>query len=109
MFDIYKNDIWSILLKAQNEIEGLKGSLLSGKVDGSTYEGECCCLVGTIANIKGCYYENIPNIKPDSNRPAEEWFKMIRKGHTPENSEVCKLTYKWIEEFQSYIIPSVVQ
>jgi uncharacterized protein YjbI with pentapeptide repeats len=103
MFDTYKADFWSILLKSQSEIAGLKKALQNGKVDGSTYTGECACLVGTIANIKKCNHEQIPNIKPDSNRPAEKWFLGIRKGDTPETSEMSKLTLEWIEEFESYL------
>lgn len=102
MFDSYKNDFWSILLKSQNEIGGLKNALNEGRVDGSTYEGACACLVGTIANVKGCNYKMLEGIAPDSNRPAEKWFMGIRKGDTPETSEMAKLTLEWIEEFEKY-------
>ena len=100
---IVKNDFWEILLKAKKEIDGLKEALISGKVDGSTYSGECCCLVGTIANVKHCSYRNIKGIKPNSDRPAERWFLAIRKGDTPNTSKVVELTMAWIEEFELYL------
>jgi len=97
----FKNDIWAILLRS-NETAFLLKALKEGRVDGSVYEGECCCLVGTIAKSKGCYYkesEKLNGLIPDGSRPAERWFMQISKGKTPENSGVVKLTVEWVEEF----------
>ncbi len=92
-----------ILLKSIPEISGLRKSLVGGKINGSTYEGECCCLVGTIANVKGCNYNKLPGITPDSGRPAERWFMGIKPGMTADNSVMVKLTIDWIDEFISYV------
>jgi hypothetical protein len=91
-----------VLDNAPSEVDGLLKKLRSGEINGSTYEGECCCLVGTIANIKGCSYTNIPNIRPDSSRPAERFFLSIRKGHTPENRRRCKEIEGWILEWMEF-------
>ncbi|WPU91841.1 pentapeptide repeat-containing protein [Mucilaginibacter sabulilitoris] len=94
-----KADFFMILLYARNEVQGLRQALIDGKVDGSTYTGECACLVGTLANVRNCSYEQIPGIKPDADRPAERWFTGIRSGDTPDNNEVSKLTLEWVDEF----------
>jgi len=101
--NVIKHDLWSILLPAQAEIDGLVNALNEGRVDGSTYQGECACLVGTIANVRGVMYDQLVTVKPDAERPAERWFLGIREGDTPENSAIAKLTMEWIEEFLSYI------
>jgi len=92
-----------ILTLFPSEVEGLKLALRAGKVNGRLYEGPCACLIGTIANVRGCYYRDLPGIEPDANRPAEEWFTLIREGDTPETSAVVLLTLAWIEEWQSTI------
>ena len=94
-----KDDFFKILDSAPSEVPGVLAALNAGKVDGSTYEGPCACLVGTVANLRGCHYEDIPGIEPDSYRPAERWFFMIRKGSTPENNQAAAITKAWIEEW----------
>ncbi len=94
-----KEDLYRVLSASPNEVEGLLTTLREGRIDGSTYEGACACLVGTIANVKGCDYRAVPGIKPDSNRPAERWFLAIRKGDTPPNSPAASITEGWIVEW----------
>lgn len=98
-----KADIWDVLFRAPGEVSGLLDALKSGRVNGSVYEGECACLVGTIANVARCHFAALELIKPNSSRPAEQWFLAISKGHTPETSSVVKLTVEWVEEFQRLI------
>ena len=93
-----KNDFWAILLHAPAEIQGLRLALTEGRVDGSTYEGPCACLVGTIANVRNANYQDI-GIKPDSSRPAERWFMCIKKGDTPETNQISRITVEWLDEF----------
>jgi hypothetical protein len=100
---VFKTDLWSILLQAKKEILGLKYALINGKVDGSTYEGECACLVGTIANVAKVNYKNLIGIKTDISRPIERFFLCIKKNDTPETSQFSKLAVDWIEEFEVYL------
>jgi hypothetical protein len=105
----FRADFWEILLNTRNEVDGLRQSLVDGNVDGSTYTGDCCCLVGTIANVKGCKYDSLINVVPDSSRPAEQWFAQIKKGDTPESSEIVKLTIAWIDQFDALVNPKPIQ
>ena len=78
----FKADLWLTLSYAHDEIPGFIAALREGRVNGSTYEGECACLVGTLANVRGVHFETA---FPDhsSSHPAEQWFLMIRKGDKP--------------------------
>ena len=95
-----KEDYLSVLAVAQHEVPELYKALLSGRVDGSTYKGDCACLVGTIAHARHEDYQKLGiDLRPDSNRPAEKWFLNIRKGDTPENNPVSALVKEWTEDF----------
>jgi uncharacterized protein YjbI with pentapeptide repeats len=87
------------IISTSNEVVYLWKALHEGKINGSTYEGECACLVGTIANSKGVHHESIKGLKPDSFRPAERWFLGIQTGDTPENNQVSAVVRDWIEEY----------
>jgi len=97
--NIFRNDLRKVLAVASKEARGVKETLEKGRVNGATYEGKCCCLVGTIARIRGCFYLSMKNLEPDLSRPAEQWFMQIRKGDTPKNSKAAKLAHKWITEW----------
>ena len=81
------------------EVAGLLAALRAGKVDGSTYEGECACLIGTIANVRGVSYHELGAFQPDSQRPAECWFLGITKGSTPATNTMARIAEGWIEEW----------
>ena len=93
-----KDDFFEVLDSQPNEVPGLLAALNAGKVDGSTYQGECACLVGTLANVKGCAYTAL-DVRPDSNRPAEIWFLNINPGMTPDNNGFAAITKEWIDEW----------
>ena len=100
----FKTDFFDTLIRAPKEIDGLKQALIDGKVSGSQYEGECACLVGTIANIRHEKYTELGNgLVPNSSRPAEQWFMNINRGDTPENNQVSKITVEWINEFKQLL------
>jgi hypothetical protein len=94
-----KEDVRRVFDAAPNEVPALLATLRDGRVDGSCYEGECACLVGTIANARGMHYTALPGLEPDSNRPAERLFLAIRRGHTPENNPIAKIVEEWIVEW----------
>ena len=78
----FKADMWMTLTQARGEVPALIAALREGRVNGSQYQGECACLVGTLANAKGqSYLAAFPDAS--SSHPAEQWFLMIRKGDRP--------------------------
>jgi hypothetical protein len=101
-----KEDFYAVLRAVPAEVPALRLALVEGRVDGSTYEGTCACLVGTIANARHCFYRAISDLAPNANRPAERWFLAIREGHTPETNPVSAITLGWIDEFLSLEIPA---
>ena len=92
-----RDDLWAILSASPAEVAGLRQALIHGHIDGSTYQGACACLVGTLAKVRGCNYDAIPCLKPSSTRPAERWFILIKPGDTPTTSESARLTLEWID------------
>ena len=92
-----RDDLWAVLSAAPAEVGGLRTALIEGRVDGSTYEGTCACLVGTLANVRHCKYTEITGLFPNSRRPAERFFLAIHRGDTPENSAFAKLAVEWID------------
>jgi hypothetical protein len=100
---IIKNDFWSKLLKLKHEIPAFKEKIKEGKINGSCYEGECCCFVGSFANIRNVNYKSLEGVYPDSRSPTERWFLAFKEGDTPENSQVSKITMEWIEEFEMWL------
>jgi hypothetical protein len=103
-FEYFKNDMWAKMLQQQSEIIGLKQAIINGEIDGSVYEGDCCCFVGTIAKTKGVNYKEL-NITPDSRSPIEQWFMQFKKGDNPENNKSMNLTLDWIHEFEQLVAP----
>ena len=96
----FKADFWAILTTARKEIPGLITAMREGRIDGSTYSGECACLVGTIANVR-----HVPanTLEQDSSRPAEQWFLMIKKGDKPGDDSrggfALQQALEWAEEY----------
>ena len=75
-----KRDLFEVLSAAPEEVPGLLTAMQAGRVDGYVYVGECACLVGTIANLRGVAFEDILELRPDAHRPIERLFFAIRKG-----------------------------
>ncbi|MDE3023262.1 MAG: pentapeptide repeat-containing protein [Pseudomonadota bacterium] len=94
-----RDDVFDILSHAIPEVPALITALKEGRVDGSTYSGDCACLVGTIAKERDSEFDQMDGIKPDSRRPAERFFLGIAKGDTPETNQVSAIALKWCEEF----------
>jgi hypothetical protein len=107
---VIKDDFFAVLVRSLPEIKFLRQNIIEGKINGSTYDGECACLSGTLAN--GAKKHNGPDEKlvidniiscRDSDRPIERLFLGIKKGDTPATSPVSKLVLEWLDEFIWYI------
>ncbi len=101
-----REDFRAVLDAAPNEVAGLLLALREGRINGSRYEGECACLKGTIANIRGCSYTALDArcdapLYPDSNRPGERLFMGISPGHVPAINPVARIVEGWILEWQA--------
>jgi alkylated DNA nucleotide flippase Atl1 len=81
------------------EVPALIAALKAGKVEGSTYEGECACLVGTLANARDVNYRQIESLSPNASRPIERFFMSIGQGDTPDTNQFSKLALEWSEEW----------
>jgi len=95
---IFKHDIWAVCMYAIAEVPALIGAIKEGRIDGSQYEGECCCLCGTLE--KGL--KSAIDIR-DASSPAEQWFSMIRKGDKPDDNYASETALKWVEEFYAMV------
>ncbi|CAB4141100.1 Pentapeptide repeat [uncultured Caudovirales phage] len=95
-----KKDFIVEILKLPNEIPFLRQALLDGKIDGSTYNGDCACLAGTLA--KACHADDVHNMPnnyvADAHSPRESFFLAIRPGDNPENNSAAKIALQWIDE-----------
>ena len=96
--DRAKADFMAIVANTPNEIAGLRQALSDGRIDGSVYEGECSCLVGTLATLRGTDHRGIPGVMPDGSRPAERWFYAIRPGHLPSLNKHAEAALDWCDE-----------
>ena len=88
-----KADFFMILAMGHAEVPHLIRSLREGKVNGSTYEGECACLVGTLEN------GGATEIPHDASSPAEVWFLPIREGDKPGDDSEGGFRSKWALEW----------
>ena len=65
----YQEDVYRVLAAAPAEVPGLLDALRAGKIDGSSYDGECGCLVSTLERVRGTGAGTI--VTRDSNSAAE--------------------------------------
>ena len=86
-------DILFILGCLKKEVPALKQMLIDGKVNGSQYEGECACLIGSLANADGGMDKicaAIPFYGKGTHNYGEMFFLNIKKGDTPETNWFSK-------------------
>ena len=94
-----RDDIWAVLSASPKEVPALRTAVIEGRIEGSSYTGECCCLVGTLANERHCEYGDIPGLAPNSARPSERFFACINSGDTPETNQASRLVLEWIDQW----------
>ena len=93
-------DMLFIFQSLPSELPFLREKLVKGEVDGTQYEGDCACLIGTLANADGgikkvC--EIIPYYDKGLHNFGEQWFWNIRLGDTPDNSFFVKHALELID------------
>jgi hypothetical protein len=100
-----KADLIAEVLKLPNELEALRSALIEGRIDGSTYSGECACLAGTLARAHGdpqyqgdSFPVNGFDFIADAGSPRERFFTAIRPGDTPEANAASKIALDWVNE-----------
>ena len=98
---VIRDDVRALLDAAPAEVPALMEALRGGRFDGTLYEGDCACLVGTLANARHKDYRDLKGLRPDASRPAERWALAIGQGDTPETNQVAAITAGWIEEWQA--------
>ena len=101
-----KQDFLAEVLRLPNELEALRAALVEGRIDGSTYSGECACLAGTLAKASGvkCYrggdFISAPGIQfhASATSPRESFFTAIRPGDTPDKNSAAAVALAWTDE-----------
>jgi hypothetical protein len=101
----FKQDLIAEVLRLPDELEALRETIIAGKIDGSTYSGECACLAGTLAKARGLSGYQGETIEvgsiafhANSHSPREKWFMAIKRGDTPENNPAAKAALEWVDE-----------
>jgi len=101
-----RDDLFAVLSYVPGEVTALISALEAGRVNGSTYsDGECGCLVGTLAIAAGADPKNknrcelVRGLQGNSSRPIERFFLGIKRGDTPENNQFARLAHGWACEW----------
>lgn len=105
----FKADLWFILTMSAPEVPALKTALKSGRIDGSTYADECCCLIGTLE--KSASKMRSLSLPHESSSPAEAWFACINPGDTPGDNTAggfaAQKALQWVEEWESFQLGAI--
>ena len=100
-----RDDLWAVLSSAPREVPALIAALRDGRVNGSVYnDGECGCLVGTLAIARGVDAHGIEGLEPNSRRAAEMFFLPIKRGDTAETNPHVKYALAWCEEWHARMV-----
>jgi hypothetical protein len=103
----FRADFIAEVLKLPAELDNLRGAIIAGRIDGSTYNGECACLAGTLAKAhfgNDVAYDgndihlDVLTFVADSRSPREQWFMLIGVGDTPETNQASKIALEWLDE-----------
>jgi uncharacterized protein YjbI with pentapeptide repeats len=103
----FRADFIAEVLKLPAELDNLRGAIIAGRIDGSTYSGECACLAGTLAKAhfgNDVAYDGndidlgVITFVADSGSPREQWFMLIGVGDTPETNQASKIALEWLDE-----------
>jgi uncharacterized protein YjbI with pentapeptide repeats len=102
-----KQDFLAEVLRLPDELEFLRSAIVEGRIDGSTYKGDCACLAGTLAKSRypdqeysGYSFDVAPGVifHAASGSPREIFFTAIRPGDTPKNNSAAAIALSWTDE-----------
>lgn len=99
-----KADFLAAVLNLPNELEFLRDAIAEGRINGSSYSGDCACLAGTLARAKGieCYFgqriRGGRTFTSDASSPRERFFFAIKTGDTPETNPASRIVLEWTDE-----------
>jgi len=95
-----KEDFLRVLDSAPNEVAALRQAHMEGRIDGTCYEGDCCCLKGTLEKAGS------PRLPHAALSPAEMFYYPIRPGYVPSEhdnapwqSRLSAIAVGWIDEW----------
>jgi len=95
-------DMLYVFEHARNELPYLREKLVSGHVNGTQYEGECACLLGSLGKGNMTCVKKvvkaIPYYDMGLHNFSEQWFYNIKSGDTPETNFFAKHALKLIDE-----------
>ena len=102
--DVYINlcsrDMLFIFQSLKKEIKGLRKAIVEGRINGTQYQGDCACLIGTLGHVDGGIEKvcsGIPFYDKGLHNYAEQWFWQIKEGDTPKNNFFAKHALKLID------------
>ena len=104
--DTVRQELILAILHLPDEIPALRKAVIEGRIDGTTYTGQCACLAGTLCNAKNIDFAAFQEqgLMPiDASSPREMWFWRIKPGDTPKNSQLSKITLEWIDEAMALV------
>ena len=93
-------DMLFVFEHLKSELSAFREKLVNGEIDGTQYEGDCACLIGTLGKVGGgidkvC--KAIPFYEKGLQNSGEQWFYQIRKGDTPEKSQFAAHALKLVD------------
>ena len=98
--ETFRQDFIAEVLNMPTELDALRVAIIAGRIDGSTYSGECSCLAGTLASasgIDGYTGDDIGDFRASTSSPREIWFATIKRGDTPETNPAAKIALEWLD------------
>ena len=105
MLDVFRKDLLYVIIHSPiQEVKVLRQKIVEGKINGSQYEGECCCLIGTLSKADNkdstefCQ-THIPYYTKGLDNPSEQLFWQIKEGDKPEDNQFSQIALEVIDTF----------
>ena len=89
-----------------DRVPALLSAAREGRMDGSQFQGECRCVIGTLGTARECFINEMATIvfggrlERNYKDPIENYFLKIRPGFTPANSPTMAHVERWIVQWQ---------